>query len=148
MMDLKLEVLVVPVSDVDRAKEFYQSIGFSMDGDYPGPDGYRVVQLTPPGSPTSILIGSGVTDAVPGSLQGVHLVVTDILAAREELAAKGVGISEVFHDAAGVFHQGGTRGRVPGPQPDRNSYESFASFEDPDGNGWLLQEITQRAPGR
>jgi catechol 2,3-dioxygenase-like lactoylglutathione lyase family enzyme len=148
-MDMKLEVLVVPVSDIDRAKDFYRSLGFREDGDYRGEDGLRVVQLTPPGSPTSIILGGElVTSAAPGSLQNLHLVVTDVIAARDELVGKGVDVSEVFHDGGGVFHHAGTAGRITGPQPERNSYESFASFEDPDGNGWVLQEITQRAPGR
>ncbi|GAA5012340.1 hypothetical protein GCM10023317_49720 [Actinopolymorpha pittospori] len=148
MMDLKLEVLTLPVSDVDRAKAFYEGLDFRLDADFVVSDDYRVVQLTPPGSEASIIIGSGVTTAQPGSAQGLHLVVTDIVAARAELAARGIAISEVFHDEEGVFHHGGTAGRVAGPDPDRNSYGSFASFEDPDGNGWVLQEVVTRAPGR
>ncbi len=147
-MDLKLEVLVIPVSDVDRAKEFYQKLDFRLDADFVVSDDYRVVQLTPPGSPASIIFGQGLTNAAPGSTEGLHLVVTDIEAARADLAARGVDISEVFHEANGVFHHAGTEGRVPGLHPTRASYGSFASFSDPDGNGWVLQEIVTRAPGR
>jgi catechol 2,3-dioxygenase-like lactoylglutathione lyase family enzyme len=148
MVDFKLEVLVLPVSDVDRAKEFYNRIGFRDDVDHVGGDGFRVVHLTPPGSAASIIIGEGVTDAAPGSAQGIHLVVDDILAAREELVARGAEVSEIFHDAGGVFHHAGTTGRVSGPHPERRSYGSFLSFEDPDGNGFVLQEVTAREPGR
>ena len=147
-MDLKLEVVVLPVADVDRAKAFYESLGFRLDADFPGDDGFRVVQLTPPGSPTSIIFGSGVTSAAPGATQGLYLVVDDIEAARDDLAGRGVDISEVYHDAGGVFEHAGTTHRLPGPDPNRTSYSSFASFTDPDGNGWLLQEITERLPGR
>ena len=147
-MDMKLEVAVLPVADVDRAKDFYQGLGWREDADFTsGPD-FRVVQLTPPGSPCSIIIGTGLTTAAPGSAQGLHLVVTDIETARAELANAGVEVSEVFHDAGGVFHHAGTAGRVAGPAPGHQSYGSFASFSDPDGNGWLLQEITTRLPGR
>ncbi|MDG6106432.1 VOC family protein [Dactylosporangium aurantiacum] len=148
MTDFKLEVVVLPVSDVDRAKDFYTRIGFREDVDFAGPDGFRVVHVTPPGSAASILFGSRVTDAAPGSAQGVHFVVDDIVAAREHLVAAGVEVSEVFHDAGGVFHHAGTTGRVAGPQPDRRSYGSFVSFQDPDGNGFVLQEVTRRLPGR
>lgn len=147
-MDMKLEVVVIPVSDVDRAKEFYQKLGWRLDADFPGDDGFRVVQFTPPGSPGSIIFGSGVTAAAPGSVHGLYLVVTDIEAARAELVSRGADVSEVFHDVGGVFHHAGTAGRVPGPDPERRSYASFASFSDPDGNGWILQEVTARAPGR
>lgn len=147
-MDMKLEVIVVPVSDVDRAIEFYKGLGWRLDADFVADAGFRIVQLTPPGSPCSIVFGTGLTTAPPGSVQGLHLVVTDIEAARAELAGQGVGVSEIFHDARGVvFHRAGTDGRVPGPHPERRSYGSFASFSDPDGNGWLLQEITTRLPG-
>ena len=148
MVDFKLEVVVLPVADVDRAKEFYASLGFREDVDYAGPGGFRVVHFTPPGSASSILFGSGVTDAVPGSAQGVHFVVDDIEAARAQLVAAGVEVSDVFHDAGGVFHHAGTTGRVAGPHPDRQSYGSFLSFQDPDGNGFVLQEVTKRIPGR
>jgi catechol 2,3-dioxygenase-like lactoylglutathione lyase family enzyme len=146
--DMKLEVVVVPVSDVDRAKSFYQGLGFRLDIDYVGDEGFRVVQLTPPGSECSIILGDGITSAEPGSVQGLHLVVRDIEAARAELVERGVGVGELFHDAGGVFHRAGTEGRVSGPDPERNDYASFASFSDPDGNGWLLQEVKTRAPGR
>ncbi len=148
MVDFKIEVLVLPVSDVDRAKAFYTRIGFREDVDFAGPDGSRVVHLTPPGSAASIIIGSGVSDAVPGSERGVHLIVDDVVAARDELMAAGVAVSEVFHDAGGVFHHAGTAARVSGPHPDRQSYGSFASFSDPDGNAFVLQEVTRRRPGR
>jgi catechol 2,3-dioxygenase-like lactoylglutathione lyase family enzyme len=147
-MDMRLEVVVVPVSDVDKAKQFYVSLGWRLDADFTADDGLRVVQLTPPGSPCSIIFGAGITSATPGSAQGLHLVVEDIEAARAELVGAGVEASEVFHDAGGVFHHAGTAGRVPGPDPERRSYSSFASFSDPDGNGWTLQEITTRLPGR
>jgi catechol 2,3-dioxygenase-like lactoylglutathione lyase family enzyme len=146
-IDLKLEVVVIPVSDVDRAKDFYASLGWRLDADVARED-LRVVQLTPAGSPCSIIFGTGVTLAAPGSAQGLHLIVSDIEAARDELAEHGVNVSEVFHDAGGVFHHAGTTGRVSGPDPERRSYGSFVSFEDPDGNGWVLQEITTRLPGR
>ena len=147
-MNLKLEVIVLPVSDVDRAKAFYESLGFRLDADFPGDDGFRVVQLTPPGSECPIIFGSGVTSASPGSTQGLYLVVTDIEAARDDIAGRGVDISEVYHDAGGVFEHAGTAHRVSGPAPDHTSYGSFAAFSDPDGNGWVLQEIRERLPGR
>jgi catechol 2,3-dioxygenase-like lactoylglutathione lyase family enzyme len=147
-MDMKLEVVVVPVSDVDRAKAFYVSLGWRMDIDYVAGDDFRVVQLTPPGSQASIIIGDGITTAAPGSTQGLQLVVDDIVVAREELAAHGVEVDEVWHDAGGIFHHAGTEARVPGPDPARGTYGSFASFSDPDGNGWIVQEVTTRAPGR
>lgn len=147
-MDLKLEVVVVPVSDVDRAKGFYEGLGFRMDIDYVGEEGFRVVQFTPPGSECSIIIGAGITAMAPGSIDSLQLTVLDIEAARAELAAKGIEVSEPFHDSGGIFHHAGERERVPGPDPERSDYGSFASFSDPDGNGWLLQEIKVRAPGR
>ena len=146
-MDMKLEVLVVPVSDVDRAKAFYTMMGWRLDADFVIDEKFRVVQVTPPGSECSIIFGSGVTTAVPGSVQGLHLVVFDIVAARAELADRGIEISEVFHDAGGIFHRAGDDGRVTGADPERGSYGSFAAFSDPDGNGWLLQEVKVRAPG-
>jgi len=140
-VDLKLEVVAIPVSDVDRAKRFYEGLGWRLDADFAGED-WRAVQLTPPGSPCSIHFGKGVTTAVPGSAQGLFLVVDDIEAARAELVAHGADVSEPFHFA-------GIRGpRLPGPDPDRGSYRSYASFSDPDGNSWLLQEIKTRLPGR
>jgi catechol 2,3-dioxygenase-like lactoylglutathione lyase family enzyme len=147
-MDLKLEVVVLPVSDVDRAKAFYEKAGFRLDVDYVADDSYRVVHLTPPGSQCSILFGTGVTTAAPGSTQGLHLVVPDIEEAHAELVGRGVEMGEIFHDAGGVFHRGTEEGRVDGPDPRRASYGSFTSFSDPDGNGWVLQEVTTRLPGR
>jgi predicted enzyme related to lactoylglutathione lyase len=147
-MDLKLEVVVLPVADVDRAKQFYESLGWRLDADVPTGDDFRVVQLTPPGSPCSIIFGTGVAEADAAPVTGLHLVIADIDAARTELQKAGVDISEVFHDVGGVFHHAGTDGRVAGPQPDRASYGSFATFTDPDGNRWWLQEITARLPGR
>ncbi|MET7740922.1 VOC family protein [Streptomyces sp. NPDC005385] len=147
-MDMKLEVVVVPVSDVDRAKEFYTGLGWRLDADVPTGADFRVVQMTPPGSPASVIFGRSLTEQEPGSARGLHLIVDDIEAAREELRKGGADPSEVFHDAGGVFHHAGTDARVPGPAPERGSYGSFLSFSDPDGNGWLLQEITTRLPGR
>ena len=150
-MDLKLEVVIVPVSDVGRAKDFYKRFGFREDIDYDSGSGFRVVQLTPPGSACSIIIGKGITSARPGSIDRLILAVDDIDAARDELRSHGVEVSEVFHDAggglAGGFHAG-TQARGPGPDPQGRSYASYASFSDPDGNGWMLQEITERLPGR
>jgi catechol 2,3-dioxygenase-like lactoylglutathione lyase family enzyme len=147
-IDMKLEVVVIPVSDVDRAKRFYGNLGWRLDADFATSDQFRVVQVTPPGSPCSIIFGRGITAAVPGSAQGLHLIVSDIEAARAELVARGVEVSELFHDAGGVFHHAGREGRLSGPDPKRGSYASFASFSDPDGNGWLFQEVTVRLPGR
>ena len=147
-MDMKLEVVVVPVSDVDRAKAFYASLEWRLDADFPGEGGFRVVQFTPPGSACSIIFGSEITSAPPGSAQGLQLTVTDIEAARAELVDRGVEVSEVFHDAGGVFHHAGSEARTPGAAPDHKSYGSFVSFSDPDGNGWFLQEVTTRLPGR
>lgn len=146
--DLKLEVVVIPVSDPDRARAFYTRLGWRLDADVVTGDDFRVLQLTPPGSPCSIIFGTGITSAAPGSAQGLHLIVSDVAGARDALVAHGADVSEVFHDAGGVFHHAGTAARLSGPDPERRSYGSFASFEDPDGNGWLLQEITTRLPGR
>jgi len=145
--ELKLEVVVLPVSDVDRAKEFYEGLGWRLDADIAPDDEFRVVQFTPPGSGCSIQFGTGVTSAAPGSVQALYLIVADIEATREQLLARGVQVSEVFHEGApgARFHDAG---RAAGPAPDRDTYGSFASFSDPDGNGWLLQEITTRLPGR
>jgi catechol 2,3-dioxygenase-like lactoylglutathione lyase family enzyme len=145
---MKLEVVVVPVSDVDKAKGFYQALGWRLDADFVTGEDFRVVQLTPPGSPCSVIFGTGVTSATPGSAQGLQLVVTDVEAARTELTERGADVSEVFHDAGGVFHHAGTAGRVTGPAAERRSYGSFASFSDPDGNEWFVQEVTTRLPGR
>ncbi|MFJ9365170.1 VOC family protein [Nocardia sp. NPDC101769] len=148
-MDMKLEVVVLPVADVDRAKAFYaERLGFRLDADFTVDDGYRVIQVTPPGSECSLIFGTGVTAAAPGSLDGLHLIVTDIEKAVAELTERGVAVDGPFRDATGVFHHAGTTGRVAGAHPERRSYGSFAAFGDPDGNGWFLQEITQRAPGR
>jgi catechol 2,3-dioxygenase-like lactoylglutathione lyase family enzyme len=146
--EMKLEVVVVPVSDVDRAKDFYEGLGWRLDADLAIEDGYRVVQLTPPGSACSIIFGEGVTVADPGSCQGLQLSVYDIDAARAELTAHGAVVGEPFHDATGVFRHAGEAGRVDGPAPEHADYGSFAAFSDPDGNGWLLQEIKTRLPGR
>ncbi len=147
--DARLEVVVLPVSDVDRAKRFYQDLGWRLDADLtPTGEDFRVVQLTPPGSQASIIFGAGLTSAAPGSLEGLILSVYDLDATRAELVGRGVEVSEVWHDEGGVFHHAGTRGRVPGPDPEGRSYSSWASFSDPDGNGWLLQEIKTRIPGR
>ena len=151
-MDFKLEVVVVPVSDVDRAKSFYQMLGWRLDADFACVDGWRVIQFTPPGSACSVIFGRNVTSAAPGSARGLYLIVSDIAAARADLLGRGVRVSEAFH--SGGAHAGtdepfiSGRRRVNGPDPDHGSYRSFASFSDPDGNGWLLQEITQRLPGR
>jgi catechol 2,3-dioxygenase-like lactoylglutathione lyase family enzyme len=152
-VDMKFEVVVIPVSDVDRAKEFYGKLGWRLDADYAsGPD-FRVIQFTPRGSHCSIIFGKNVTPAAPGSAQGLYLVVSDIEAARKALLDRGIEVGEVFHDQAGEY--AGTdepylfgRVRVNGPDAEHRSYRSFASFRDPDGNGWLFQEITTRLPGR
>lgn len=146
-VDLKLEVMVLPVSDVDRSKRFYEGLGWRLDADF-AKDDWRVVQLTPPGSPCSIFIGKGLTTAAPGSVQGTFLAVDDVEAARAELAGRGVDVSGVFHFENNQIRVTGTRGRLPGPDPERHSYFSWASFSDPDGNSWLLQEIKTRFPGR
>ena len=149
-VDMRLEVVVIPVADVDRAKAFYAGLGWSLDADFPFDNGFRVVQLTPPGSGCSIQLGTNITSAAPGSARGLYLIVSDIGAARAELVARGVEVSEVFHPGTpgAQFRPDGAGGRVSGPAPDRASYRSFATFSDPDGNGWLLQEITERLPGR
>jgi catechol 2,3-dioxygenase-like lactoylglutathione lyase family enzyme len=151
-VDMKLEVVVIPVSDVDRAKQFYGGLGWRLDADFAAGD-WRVVQFTPPGSPCSVIFGRNVTAAAPGSAQGLYLIVSDIEAARADLLARGVAIGEVFH-GAGDEHAGtdepylSGRRRVSGADPKRGSYGSYASFKDPDGNGWLFQELTTRLPGR
>ena len=152
-VDLKLEIAVIPVSDVDRAKAFYANLGWRLDADFAAGDDWRVIQFTPPGSPASVIFGKNVTAAAPGSAQGLYLIVSDIEAARNELRSRGAEVSEIFH-AVGDKHTGtdepflSGRHRVSGPDPHRGSYRSYASFRDPDGNGWLLQEITGRLPGR
>jgi catechol 2,3-dioxygenase-like lactoylglutathione lyase family enzyme len=148
-VDMKLEVVVIPVSDVDRAKEFYGRLGWRLDADFPFDNGFRVIQFTPPGSESSIQFGTKITSTVPGSAQGLYLIVSDVEAARSEIAARGVEVSEVFHAGTpgAQFQLGDTSGRVSGPAPDHASYRSYATFKDPDGNGWLLQEVTKRLPG-
>jgi catechol 2,3-dioxygenase-like lactoylglutathione lyase family enzyme len=146
-MELKLEVVVLPVSDVDRAKSFYQRLDFRLDADFIVDDGYRIVQLTPPASTASIIFGTGITTAPAGSVRGLLVAVPDIEAARTEIAERGVDVSEIFHEAD-PFVRAGVEHRIPGAHPERASYSSFATFADPDGNQWLLQEITNRLPGR
>jgi len=146
--DCRLEVVVIPVGDVDRAKDFYTALGWRLDADIATGADFRVVQVTPQGSDCSVIFGTGVTNAAPGSSEGMQLVVSDLGAAREALLAKGAEVSEPFHDAGGVFHHGGTDGRAEGAAPNRQSYGSFASFRDPDGNLWFVQEVTTRLPGR
>jgi catechol 2,3-dioxygenase-like lactoylglutathione lyase family enzyme len=150
IVDMKLEVVIIPVSDVDRAKQFYGRLGWRLDADFPFDNGVRIVQFTPPGSGSSIQFGGKLTSAAPGSAQGLYLIVSDIEAAHGELTARGAQVSEVFHAGApgAQFQPDGANGRVSGPAPDHASYGSFATFSDPDGNGWLLQEVTARLPGR
>ena len=151
--DMKLEVIVIPVSDVDRAKRFYGNLGWRLDADFADGDDFRVIQFTPPGSGASVIFGENVTAATPGSAQGLYLIVSDIAAARADLLGRGVEVSEIFHDA-GSMHAGPDepylfgRLRVNDLDPEHRSYRSFASFRDPDGNGWLFQEVTARLPGR
>jgi predicted enzyme related to lactoylglutathione lyase len=153
MLAMKLEVIVIPVADVDRAKQFYGALGWRLDADFAFDDGFRVVQFTPPGSAASVIFGTNVTPAAPGSAKGIYLVVSDIEAARKDLLSRGVNVSEPFH-SGGDVHTGADEPylfgsvRVGGPDPERRSYFSLASFSDPDGNGWVLQEVTVRLPGR
>jgi catechol 2,3-dioxygenase-like lactoylglutathione lyase family enzyme len=149
-VDLKLEVVVIPVSDVERAKKFYAGLGWRLDADFAFDNGFRVVQFTPPGSGCSIQFGTNITPAAPGSAHGLYLIVSDIEAARRDLVVRGFEVSDVFHAQApgAQFRSDGTSGRVVGPAPNRASYGSFVTFRDPDGNGWLLQEVTIRLPGR
>jgi catechol 2,3-dioxygenase-like lactoylglutathione lyase family enzyme len=152
-VDMKLEIVVIPVSDVDRAKEFYARLGWRLDADYDNGKDYRVIQFTPPGSGCSVIFGKNVTGAAPGSAQGLYLIVDDIEAARKNLLGHGVSVSEVFHGGGEVYAGSDEpylfgRIRVNGADPEHRSYRSFASFRDPDGNGWLFQEITTRLPGR
>lgn len=153
-VDMKFEIAVIPVSDVDRAKAFYAALGWRLDADYAADDqDFRVLQFTPPGSACSVIFGTNVTGAAPGSAQGLYLIVPDVAAAREDLLARGIEVSDVFHDGAGA-HEGPDepylfgRVRAAGRHPEGSSYRSFASFRDPDGNGWLFQEVTTRLPGR
>jgi catechol 2,3-dioxygenase-like lactoylglutathione lyase family enzyme len=152
-VDMKFEVVVIPVSDVNRAKEFYSRLGWRLDAEFDNGKDFHLMQFTPPGSGCSIIFGKNITAAAPGSAQGLYLIVSDIEAARDELVANGVDASNVFHDSPGVY--AGTdqpylfgQVRVNGADPEKRSYRSFVSFSDPDGNGWLLQEVTARAPGR
>ncbi|MGC2768422.1 MAG: VOC family protein [Candidatus Acidiferrum sp.] len=152
-VDMKFEIVVIPISDVDRAKEFYGKLGWRLDADYDNGNDFRVIQFTPPASGCSVIFGKNVTSAAPGSAQGLYLIVADIEAARDNLLRRGVKISEVFHGASDVYAGPDEpylfgRIRVNGPDPEHRSYRSFASFSDPDGNGWLFQEITTRLPGR
>jgi catechol 2,3-dioxygenase-like lactoylglutathione lyase family enzyme len=152
-IDMKLEVIVIPVSDVDRAKAFYANLGWRLDAEFGSGDDFRIIQFTPPGSGASVIFGKNVTAAAPGSAQGLYLVVSDLEAARKDLLARGVKVSEVFHGAADKYIGSDEpylfgRIRIGGPDPEHRTYRSFASFRDPDGNGWLLQEVTSRLPGR
>jgi len=148
-VDLKLEVIVIPVLDVDRAKAFYSLLGWRLDADFPFDNGFRVVQFTPPGSGGSVQFGTNITSAAPGSAQGLYLIVSDIEPVRDGLTARGVEVSEVFYPGTpGAQFQSDGTNRVVGPAPNHDSYSSFATFSDPDGNGWLLQEVTTRLPGR
>jgi catechol 2,3-dioxygenase-like lactoylglutathione lyase family enzyme len=143
-LDMALEVVVIPVSNVERAKRFYGDLGWRLDLDFDSGRGYRVIQFTPPGSGCSVTFGQNVTRAAPGSTRALHLVVSDIEAARENLLRRGVEVSAAFHDAGGIFHRAGLEGRTAGPNPQHKSYASYFSFEDPDGNGWVVQEVTAR----
>jgi len=149
LVDMKLEVVVIPVTDVDRAKDFYAGLGWRLDADFPFDNGFRVVQFTPPGSGCSVQFGTKMTSAGPGSAQGLYLIVSDADAARKDLVARGIEVSEVFHSGTpGAQFQIDGSGRISGPAPEHATYNSFATFRDPDGNGWLFQEITTRLPGR
>jgi catechol 2,3-dioxygenase-like lactoylglutathione lyase family enzyme len=149
MENLLLEAVVIPVADVDRAKAFYVGLGWRLDADFPFDNGFRVVQLTPPGSPCSVQFGTDITAAAPGTAEGLYLIVSDIDATRKELQAAGADVSEVFHpDSPGAQFRADEGGRAPGPAPDNASYSTFATFRDPDGNRWLIQEVTTRLPGR
>ena len=147
LAEMKIEVIVIPVADVDRAKRFYANLGWRLDVDVAADAQYRIVQFTPPGSSCSIIFGQGVTWAAPGSAQGLHLIVSDLVAACTQLKGHGVEVSEPFYDAGGLFHHADPRGVTQGLQPQRNSYGSYASFRDPDGNSWVLQEVTVRLTG-
>jgi catechol 2,3-dioxygenase-like lactoylglutathione lyase family enzyme len=148
-VDMKFEVIVIPVADVDRSKAFYSRLGWRRDADFSFDNGFRVVQFTPPGSGCSVQFGTKITTAAPGSAQGLYLIVSDIEAARKDLVARGIEVSEVFHASKpGAQFRPESDGRISGPDPDHRSYSSFATFSDPDGNTWLFQEITTRLPGR
>jgi catechol 2,3-dioxygenase-like lactoylglutathione lyase family enzyme len=148
-VDMKFEVVVIPVADVDRSKEFYAKLGWRLDADFPFDNGFRVVQFTPSGSGCSVQFGTKITPAAPGSAQGLYLIVSDVEAARKDLVARGIAVSEVFHPGTpGAQFQIDGSGRISGPAPEHATYSSFATFRDPDGNGWLFQEVTTRLPGR
>ena len=148
-VEMKFEAVVIPVADADRSKEFYTKLGWRLDADFPFDNGFRVVQFTPPGSGCSVQFGAKITSAVPGSAQGLYLIVSDVEAARRDLAARGIEVSDVFHAGTpGAQFQSDSSGRISGPAPQHASYSSFATFLDPDGNGWLFQEVTTRLPGR
>jgi predicted enzyme related to lactoylglutathione lyase len=148
-VNMNFEAVVIPVSDVERAKQFYAKLGWHLDADFAFDNGFRLVQFTPPGSGCSVQFGTKMTSAAPGSAQGMYLAVSDIEPARDEIAARGIEVSEVFHDSTpgAQFQRDGRSGRASGPAPDHASYRSFATFSDPDGNGWLIQEVTGRLPG-
>ena len=143
-VEMRIEVIVLPVTDADRAKRFYAALGWHLDIDATNGDDLRIIQFTPPGSGCSVMFGKGITNAAPGSMQNLHLVVADLDAAREQLVRAGIVVSAPFHDGGGSFHRTGAEGHVPGPNPQRKSYASYASFSDPDGNGWVIQEVTAR----
>jgi catechol 2,3-dioxygenase-like lactoylglutathione lyase family enzyme len=143
-VEMRIEVIVLPVTDIDRAKRFYAALGWNLDIDAATGDDFRIVQFTPPGSACSVMFGKGITNAAPGSVQNLHLVVSDLDAACAALVGHGIDVSAPFHDAGGIFHRTGAEGHVPGPNPQRKSYASYAAFSDPDGNGWVLQEVTAR----
>jgi predicted enzyme related to lactoylglutathione lyase len=145
--DMRFEIVVIPVSDVERAKRFYAALGWRLDIDFAASKQYRVIQFTPPGSACSIIFGIGITPAAPGSAQGLYIIVSDIEAARADMIDRGVKVSEPFYDTGGIFHHLNGEGVVAGLQPQRRSYGTYASFTDPDGNGWFLQEVTARLPG-
>jgi catechol 2,3-dioxygenase-like lactoylglutathione lyase family enzyme len=148
-VDMKFEVVVIPVADVDRSKEFYTKLGWRLDADFRFDNGFRIVQFTPSGSGCSVQFGTKMTSAAPGSAQGLYLIVSDVAAARKDLVARGIGVSEVFHPGTpGAQFQSDGSGRISGPAPEHATYNSFATFRDPDGNGWLFQEVTTRLPGR
>ncbi|MDV4182504.1 VOC family protein [Rhizobium brockwellii] len=147
LTSMNLELVVIPVSDVDRSRTFYESLGWRLDIDHATGDDYRIVQFTPAGSEGSVMFGQNITTAAPGSAQGMHLVVSDVLAARDDLVRRGVKVSDPFHDVGGIFHHSNGKGIAKGPNPERKSYASYVTFEDPDGNAWTLQEVTARLPG-
>ena len=148
-VDMKFEAVVIPVADVDRSKEFYTILGWRLDADFPFDNGFRVVQFTPPGSGCSVQFGTKITSAAPGSAQGLYLIASDVEAARRDLVVRGIDVSEVFHPGTpGAQFQIDGSGRINGPAPEHATYSSFATFRDPDGNGWLFQEVTARLPGR